>query len=40
MEDSEMTAKEIEENVVFLPLDIVKNSVGFSFNVGKTCLLY
>ena len=35
----EMAAKEIKENVVFLPLDIVKNSVGFSFDVGKPCLL-
>ena len=34
-----MAAKEIKENVVFLPLEIVKNSVGFSFDVGKPCLL-
>ena len=32
-----MAAKEIKENVVFLPLEIVKNSVGFSFDIGKTC---
>ena len=31
----EMSAKEIKENIVFLPLEIVKNSVGFSFDVGK-----
>ena len=32
-----MAAKEAEENVVFLPLEIVKNSVGFSFDIGETC---
>ena len=35
-----MAANEAEENVVFLPLDIVKNSVGFSFDIGKTCYLF
>ena len=30
-----MASTAIEENVVFLPLEIVAKSVGFSFDVGK-----